>query len=252
MRTVLIVVLALALLGGAVVALAPAAILAPYIERASQQRVTLTETEGRLWHGRGVLAAGGTRVPLAWDAEALPLLSGELKLRVKPGEANAATPRAQVDAANRRIAITDLDLVLPADSVQQALLRNAPIKPGWKADGEITIWSSRVEWTPAVFGGGIDALWRNAHLTLVSSTPVDLGDMTVQLAGAGNRLAGPVRNRGGNLDVRGDLALGTDGSVNASLLLTPRTEDAELARALAAIGTPEGKGWRIAWQTPAR
>ena len=251
MRTFLIVVLAVVLLGGAVAALAPASIVAPYVEHATRQRVTLIETEGRIWHGRGVLAAGGARVPVAWDAEALPLLGGELKLRVKPGEANAATPRAQVDAANRRIAISDLDLVLPAGTVQQALLRNAPIKPGWTADGDITIWSPRVEWTPAAFAGGVEALWRGARFTLVSTTPVDLGDMTVQLAGAGNRLAGPVRNRGGNLDVRGDLALGTDGSVSASLLLTPRGDDAELARALAAIGTPEGKGWRIAWQSPA-
>src|SRR5512144_224191 len=205
MRTFLIAILSLVLLGIAVAALAPASILAPYVERATRNRVTLTETEGRVWHGRGVLAAGGARVPVAWDAEALPLFSGELKLRVKPGEANAATPRARVDAANRRIAVADLDLVLPAGIVQQTLLRNAPIKAGWTADGEITIWTSRIEWTPAAYAGSLEAIWRNARLTLVSTTPVEFGDMTVQLVAAGDRLAGPVRNRGGNIDVRGDL-----------------------------------------------
>jgi len=75
----------------------------------------------------------------------------------------------------------------------------------------------------------------------------------VRVNANGERLAGPIDNQGGVLDIRGDLTMLPDKSGSVSLLLTPRrSDDQVLQRALATIGTAEGGGWRVNWQTPPR
>jgi hypothetical protein len=92
-----------------------------------------------------------------------------------------------------------------------------------------------------------------ARLTLPPMPPLDLGEVTATLVADGSRLAGPVTNQGGDLDIRGEVSTGADGSAAVALTLTPRrTDDAALARLLSALGPPAGGGWRVAWQSPPR
>jgi hypothetical protein len=250
MRAVGIVIVAALLLAVAVAVLAPASLVAPSLERATRGRVVADDVDGTLWHGRAVLAAGPARLPVAWKLDPAPLLTGEAHIRLSPVDGMAPGPRADILAAERRLVFADVAVVVPAGILQQALTRNAPGRGGWFADGEIAATTSRLEWTPAAYTGDLRVAWRNARITVVPVLVADFGEATVALAAEGDRLAGPVTNSGGNLDLRGDVAIDTSGSATISLLLTPRrTDDEALARALAALGTPDGNGWRVRWRT---
>lgn len=249
-RALVILLVAAVLLAVAVAVLAPASLIVSFLEFATRGRLAASEVQGTLWRGQGVLAAGSTRLPVAWKLDAAPLLTGEAHVHVTPVDGKSPSPRAEITAADRRVVLSDVAVVVPAAILQQALTRNVPLPAGWTADGEIAAATPRLEWTPAAYGGDVRLVWRNARLALPPARAVELGEATATLAAQGDRLAGPVVNIGGNLDIRGDVAIGTNGSATISLLLTPRrADDTELARALAVIGTPDGAGWRVNWQS---
>lgn len=252
-RALLVLLVAVVLLAGAVAVLAPASLMAPCLERATGGRLAVGEVEGTLWRGQGVLAAGSARMPFAWTLAATPLLAGEAQLRITPVDARSPSPRAAITATRRRLALADVALVVPAAVVTRALLRDAPARAGWVVDGQIAATTSHLEWSPAAYGGELRLVWRQARLAPASAAAIDLGEATAALTARDGRLAGPVTNAGGNLDVRGEASIGPDGGAAISLLLTPRrADDAELARRLAVIGAPEGGGWRVSWQTRPR
>ncbi len=252
-RALLVLLVAVVLLAGAVAVLAPAALMAPWLERATGGRLAVGEVEGTLWRGQGVLVAAGARTPLAWTLAAAPLLAGEAQVRITPVDVGSPSPRALVTAARKQLALADVALAVPAAVVTRALLRDAPARAGWRVDGEIAATTPRLEWSPAAFGGELRLVWRQARLAPASATAIDLGEATAALTAREGRLAGPLTNAGGDLDLRGEVSLGPDGGAAISLLLTPRrADDAELARRLAAIGAPEGGGWRVSWQTRPR
>lgn len=249
-RALVIALAAAALLATAVAALAPASLIAPHFERATRGRIVLGEAEGTLWRGQAVLIAGNARLPLAWKLDAAPLLTFEARAHITPIDGQAGSPRADIVAADQRLTLADVAVAVPAGILQQALTRDAAGPAAWTVEGEILAAATGLEWTPAAWRGDLRLVWRGARLKLASVPAVDLGEATATLAAQGNRLAGPVVNVGGRLDVRGDVAIDTGGGATVSLLLSPRrADDAEIARALAAIGTPDGNGWRVAWQT---
>jgi hypothetical protein len=251
-RTLLIVVVAVVLLAVASTMFAPASLVAPYVDQATQRSIQATAVEGTLWSGRATLVGSGTQVPVTWTFAPLPLLTGEARLDVAPVDAAASSPRVAVRATRDRMTISDLAVALPA-SVLQPLLQRQPAMKAWTMAGELTASAPLLAWTPAAWSGGLDLEWRGAVLTPPGVRPVAFGDVSARLAAAGDRLAGPVVNRGGDLDVRGDLAVGANGDTALSLLLTPRNpDDADLAKGLAAVGTAEGQGWRVGWQVKRR
>jgi hypothetical protein len=251
-RVVVITVIAAVLLAVAVAALAPASLVAPMLEHAAGGRVVVTDVDGTLWRGHAVLAAGNARLPVAWTLDAARLLTGRARVRLTPADSGSAAPRADITLAEEHLAFADVSLVMPAGIVQQAMTRSAPGRGGWLADGDIAVTTSRLEWTPAAYAGDLRIAWRGARLSAVAMPVADLGEATVALAAEGDRLAGPVTNVGGNLEVRGDVAIDTKGGATLSLWLAPRhADDAELVRVLAAIGRPDGNGWRVGWRTPA-
>src|SRR6266545_3632450 len=85
--------------------------------------------------------------------------------------------------------------------------------------------------------------------SMLTTLPIGVaGDIDVAI----DRLAGPITNEGGVLAIAGDVAALANGGGEASMLLSPRRADDALVRVLAAIGTPEGGGYRIRVQWPAR
>jgi hypothetical protein len=249
-RVVVIVVVAAALLAIAIAALAPASLVAPSLERATGGRVVAGAVEGSLWRGRAVLAAGAARLPVAWKLDAAPLLTGEARVQLMPVDDSSGALRADITAAEHKLAFTNVAVAIPAAILQQALTRHAPGRAGWLAGGEIAATTARLEWTPTAYAGELRVVWRDARITVVPLLQADFGEATIALTADGDRLAGPLTNSGGNLDLRGDIAIDVDGGTSGSLLLTPRrSDDAELTRVLAAIGTSDGNGWRVRWRT---
>jgi hypothetical protein len=252
-RALIVAAIAVVLLAAALAVFAPASLVAPYVERTTQGSVAVTAVEGTLWRGRATLAAGPVQLPIAWTVAPLPLATGEARIELAPGDAMASVPRADIRATRDRLVVSGLAVAFPAAVLQPALQRGGGAQSGWTLAGDIAVAAPSLEWKPTGWSGGLDLDWRNAQLMPGGARSVALGDLSARLAAGGSRLAGPVVNRGGELDVRGDLALETNGRVAATLLLTPRrADDAELARALAAVGTAEGAGWRVSWPSKPR
>ena len=80
-----------------------------------------------------------------------------------------------------------------------------------------------------------------------------LGTVTVNLAPRGGKIVGRIENRGGDVRVDGDLAWSGAGiAANATLTPLPSTPPA-VARALAALGTPDAGGAvRVQWRAGQR
>jgi general secretion pathway protein N len=247
-RALLIVVVALLLIGGAAIALAPAALVAPMVERATGGRVIAADLEGSIWRGRGVFGTAGARLPLAWTLEALPLLTGNVALHVTPPDTTAAQPRADIAATRHRATLRDVRIELPASAIADIAAPNPQLRAAVVADGTLAVAIPRLDWAPPANSGDARVVWRDARLSVLSGTPVDLGEVTAMVTASGDRLNAAVSNAGGDLDVRGEVGIAANGMPRASLLLTPRRPDNQaLARALAAVGTPDGAGWRVTW-----
>ena len=254
MRRLLLVLLAAALLlAGALVVLAPASLLATRVERATGGAVAASQVEGTVWRGRGVLAAGDTQLPIAWTLDPESLLHGELQAHIGAFDGVGRVPRADVLAGRDRITLRDVDLTLPLPLAVEALGGRLAQRVGLVADGDLAIRSAQFDWVPPTVNGDLAIVWRGARFSLPTYAPIELGDVTATLVANGERLAGPIENSGGVMDIRGDVMVRPDRSAAIALLLTPRrADDATLARALATVGTPEGSGWRVTWQTPPR
>jgi hypothetical protein len=253
MRRLLLLVVVALVLAGAFVVLAPATLVATRVENFSGGTVVTRDVEGTVWRGRGVLAAAGTELPIAWTVDPAALLEGELRAHIGPYAGVGDVPRGDVLAGRERIELRDVDLTLPAPLLSEIVGGQLAHRAGLVADGDVSVRSERLDWAPPTINGDLNVLWRNARLSLPAFPPVDLGDVTARLRADGERLAGPVDNSGGAMDIRGDVTVFSEKRAAVSLLLTPRrADDTLLAGALSAIGTPEGGGWGVSWQTPSK
>ncbi len=252
-RVLLALIAAVVLLGVAFVVLAPATLLSSRVERATGGILAVHGVEGTVWHGRGVLEGADTQVPLSWAIEAMPLLHGEVRAQIAPFDGQLALPQAEIAATRQAVTLTRVNAVLPAALITRAFANNTLRNIGFTANGDVAITSPRLDWKPGTIDGNVNVVWRGSQLLLPPLPALNLGDVTATLVANGARLAGPVTNEGGDLDVRGDLSAGADGSAAVSLILTPRrADDAVLTRLLSSFGTPVGNGWRVAWQSPPR
>src|SRR5512144_1519638 len=98
MRRILLIFTAVALvLAVEIVWLAPATLVDTRLQQASAGTLRLAQTEGTIWHARGILTSGGTRLPLAWNLDFWPLLGGELRLHIVPyAGTESGPPRADI------------------------------------------------------------------------------------------------------------------------------------------------------------
>jgi hypothetical protein len=234
------------------VVLAPASLIAGRVETATGGTLKTRNVEGTLWRGRGVLTAGDKQLPIAWTVDPQSLLQGELHAHIGSFDGIDPLPHADVIAGREHIVLRDVDLTLPLPLLTQTLGGRLAQRLGLIADGEVTVRSTQLDWLPPAINGDVEVVWRMARLMLPTNAPLELGDVTAKLSANGQRLTGPLENQGGAMDVRGDVTVNGDRSAAVSLLLTPRADDEKLTRALSTVGTPEGNGWRVAWQTPPR
>ena len=83
--------------------------------------------------------------------------------------------------------------------------------------------------------------------------PLDLGEVQSTVTARSDGIAGPVTNEGGDVALRGEWSIREGAGLVLALRITPRRAgETELARALAAIATPDGGGYRVEWRMPSR
>jgi hypothetical protein len=238
------------LLAFALLALAPAAILQPVVERAGGGALTLLEAQGTLWTGTGALAAGGQRLPLSWQVRMPGLLRGVVAVQLGASDAARAPVRGLVTLSPRGVAATDAEIRVPAAMLVAIARPGAPLH----VSGEITATVPRLERHDAEFAGTAALRWRSAGIHPVSGGPaLDLGTVAASLRAAGDRLAATIDNEGGDVHLQGEASVGFQGAPTLDLRVTPRGAiDSSAAALLHAVGRPEGEGWRITWPAPVR
>jgi hypothetical protein len=238
----------LALAGAAIVALAvaiaataPASLAGAAVERATGGAVTVAGADGTLWRGRGTLAAGSAlRLQIAWSIDPLGLARGELRVRIRPVAPTGDAPRADVSARDGALALRGLDVALPADGLAALAPRS-----GLRVSGDVRATAASLERSGGAWNGDAHIAWAGARLAIGSDPPLRLGTVRAELAAAGDRLAGPVTNEGGEFDVRGSVSIDAGGTPALALTLTPHRGDPSQARSLAIAAKPGGAGFNV-------
>ena len=231
--------------------LAPASIADVRLAQITDGGVRLNDTEGTVWDARGILAAGTARIPVAWRIDAWPLVRGEFRIHLAPSTGTVAgSSRAEMAIRGERLTLRDVQMTLPVDVLGAA----TGIGAAWILGGDLDVNATTLEWAPPSNHGGAQVRWRKARLIYPGgNTSLDLGEVSLVLSAEGDRLSGPVSNDGGDLAIRGDVALRAASGIQVSLVLVPRRADnRELAQALSILGPPEPGGWRLDWRLPLR
>jgi hypothetical protein len=242
MRRILLLAAALVIFALAGVALAPASLAGFALERATRGAVTFAGAEGTIWRGRGTLVAGSAQLPLGWTLDAWPLLRGQLRVHLEAPEGAIAAPRGVVALGPDGVELADVQVVFPAAML--ATRARAFIRPA----GDITLVSPALTWQPRIATGDTGIVWRNAQLVVAGGGAIALGTVTATLTAAGDRLAGPIVNEGGDVELGGDITLTAPAALDMSMTVHPRSgSESPLLRTLAAVATPDDGGWRVRW-----
>ncbi|HEX9276054.1 MAG TPA: type II secretion system protein N [Casimicrobiaceae bacterium] len=230
--------------------IAPAALLDVRINALSDGRLRIANATGTLWQGSGelVLLPAGTRQPFFWRLDAWPLLRGEIRATI--GFGADGTQSAMVTYGRDRLEVRDLDVSMPAQGVLLAANPKTPLAVG----GSFVLHVERLVQLPEVLDAQLSAEWRDGSLPgLLIDAPISLGDVRIALNGRGIAINGPLRNSGGEVEIDGQLDVGAAGTAGLDATVRPRGNDREradrIAIALAALGTPDGRGgYRVIWK----
>ncbi len=242
MRRILLLAAAIVLFALAGVALAPASLAGFAIERATRGAATFAGAEGTIWRGRATLMTAGAQLPFGWTLDAWPLLHGELRVHLEAPEGIVAAPQGVIALGRSGVELAGVRIVFPA-----ALLAT-PARAFIRPAGEITLVSPALTLQQRSAAGDASIVWRNAQLVVTGGGAIALGTVTATLTAAGDRLAGPLLNDGGDVEIGGDVALTAPAALDVTMTVHPRSgSESPLARTLAAIAAPDDGGWRFRW-----
>ena len=245
MKIAAIVVVVLAAIVAAVVAFMPASLVDGRVASLSQGKLRLADASGTVWEGRGVLTdgAGTWRMPVGWSISKSDVLRGVHVVTLKPVD-GAASPTGAIEAVGGGLRMRDVRVEVPA----QALFGTLPIKPLPAFGGTVSVIANDLAWNQASKSGGFEAHWRGARVASGDNV-ADLGTVDLVAAPKDARLAGRLTNSGGDVRIDGNVTFDA-GAATVDATLTPNPgAPANIARAIAAIGTPDASGSvRIGWR----
>lgn len=181
----------------------PAAWLAQGIVAASRGNLLLTESQGTVWSGAGVLwskdASARTGRPLSklnWHFEPVGLFALELRWRLHSGDSSIGT----VYLSGNKFGVRNLQAQIPA-TVAAGLNSGAIAKFGWRGDLAITVpnWECRRQNQQC--SGNATLLWQGAASDLL---PIrELGDYLVTAKADGNNVDVQWNTLRGEIQTRG-------------------------------------------------
>jgi len=240
-----LVVVILAAIAAAVVAFLPASLVDGRVASLSQGKLRLADASGTVWDGRGVLTdgAGTWRMPVGWSISMADVLRGVHVVALKPVD-GAASPAGTIESIDGGLRMRDVRVEVPA----QALFGTLPIKPLPSFGGVVSVVANDLAWNQKSRSGGFEAHWRGARVASGDNV-ADLGTVDLVAAPQDARLAGRLTNSGGDVRIDGNVTYAA-GAATVDATLTPNPgAPANIARAIAAIGTPDASGSvRIGWR----
>lgn len=239
MSRVVATVVGVLVLATTIAAFAPASLVDAKVASISRGMLRVSDAQGTLWRGRGVLTPpdGRWRVPVEWTLQPLPILSGATSIAFAAPGGAAQGVRGRVEFLASRTLAYSLVVRVPATVVASMTDLTAV-----HAGGDLELSSDALELAPTGSSGTVAAQWRNARLVGAGLPVVDFGTLTAKLTVRGNALAGPITSRDGGVKVSGDVSIGADRIAADLRLLPDASAPPELHKALATFGPVDASG----------
>ena len=218
----------------ALAAFAPATLLDRQLAAATQEKLRLSDAQGTIWRGRGAIgdARGTWRVPVAWRLAPLSLARGTLALTFEPLP-DGSGPRGEVTLREGAFDVRGVSLALPAAALANAIGEGIAL--------EIMLDAPMLRYAARSGDGAVAARWDRARLAWNGAT-LDLGTIAGRLVPRGEQWLVTLSNSGGAARLSGEITATTEGaSLRGTIAPGPETPP-EIARTLAALGTPDASG----------
>ncbi len=227
-------------------AFAPAGLLDPRLDAQTQGRLRLADTAGTIWDGRGTLTNEQRTwsLPVHWKIDPLALLRGDASLTLQPVDAGDL-PRGAVAWHDTTLTLDGIALELPAAALNGAL----PAGDTMAFGGDIALDVAHLRWSGQDGDGAATARWSGARLAGSTGT-VGLGTVSANFAPRAGLIQGRIENRGGDVRIDGEFAIGNAGiDVNATLAPLASTPP-QVLRTLSSLGTQDASGAvRVQWHS---
>ncbi|MES1981045.1 MAG: type II secretion system protein N [Pseudomonadota bacterium] len=171
----------------ALLALAPASILAPGLDYATRGRLTLANTSGTVWSGAGTISLRQSEQRLValqdmhWKLLIPALFSGKIQAQLQWGSAPPAVP-SEITADMQQTVLRNLLLQLPARLFEEI---SPMLKPA-QFRGQLQVQADQLVFTKRGIDGVANIDWQQASSALSSISP--LGNYHLVLSGAGENV----------------------------------------------------------------
>lgn len=228
------------LYAAALIAQAPATLVDNGLQRASNGRLRLTQAEGTIWSGAGLIEIrdAGSRNAIArkaaWRVLPESLWRARLVCQV---QLEGAARHFPVAASLSKVDIGGVDLSLPAEALALAEPRLKPLR----LSGEVLLQTSNLSIGRHGMLGNLTLQWRDAGSAFSPVSP--LGSYELKLEGRGNTvsallatLQGPVQ-----LDGSGTWATGRKPDFLATVRVAPENRE-QLSPLLRLISVQRDEG----------
>ena len=162
----------------ALLVLAPASLLGIAVEHASKGDLTLTESTGTLWHGRGVIVGmrSGARAPVEWRVNSANLFPPTINISVSLNSSNPVN----LSIGSASVTLTNAEITVPAELIADVL----PAARAYKLAGQVRLQSSRLQLEQDRATGTVLVNWRNATSAWIAVAPLGAYDIRCDFTGA--------------------------------------------------------------------
>lgn len=222
------------------VAMAPAGLIDPALNRLSEGRLRLTTARGSLWSGSGQIelrdAAGrrGIAERCDWHLATPSLWPAALRYSVKMASSGRAFP---LSLSLSRVELSGAELAIPADVLGLLVPRLAPLGLAGNLDLKLATLSVTADRTL----GAARLHWRDAGSALSPIAPLGSYDVSMEAGTEGIRMV--LRTLDGPLQLDGDAALARGRAAQFRVVATvPPTHRLQLAPLLALIAVERSPG----------
>lgn len=207
-------ILAPAILLGALLWKTPATLIDLLIDRGSGGRLRIAEATGSIWSGQGLLIRAAQRpgswvpqMPLKWSLDFSRVLDGLLAWRITSGEASIAI----LGVGLRGISASQLHLRGPAAMFVAPFPHNLALA-GWRGDVDVQATKLDCTWQGHC-AGRMEVQWNNASSDLLPGRM--LGNYRLTTDGRpGDEMRFQMKTVEGTVGLQGDGTWRSDGSIS--------------------------------------
>lgn len=222
------------------IATAPASLIDSGLQRATENRLRLTDARGTLWSGTGQLEMRdwmqrtAVAKSIAWQVLPAYFLRGQFRCEVQLDHAAKHFP---VTVSLAQIEVADADINLPAAALGLAEPKLAPLG----LSGDVLLHVARLSLAPGAIQGNATLQWRGAGSAFTRVSP--LGDYELRLEGEGAAARATLRTLQGplQLDGQGSWKSGANPTFRGSARIAPEQRP-QLAPLMRMIAVERGEG----------